>query len=80
MKRLFTAIALASIVFATPALATTIHHQAAPSSRHLYMYAPEVAPHLQPNPTPSLQQQKSYGPSSMDFNNQAWPGGRPSRY
>ena len=46
MKKLFTAIALASII-ATPAFATTIHHRAAPSSRHLYMYAPEVAPRLQ---------------------------------
>jgi len=78
MKRLITAIALASII-ATPAFATTIHHRAAPSSRQLYMYVPEGAPQLQPNLT-QPQQQKSYGPGSMDFNNQAWPGGQPSRY
>jgi hypothetical protein len=79
MKRLLIAVALASII-TTPALATTVHHQAAPSLRQLYMYEPEVAPHLQPNPTPPMLQQKTYGPGSMDFNNQAWPGGRPSRY
>lgn len=78
MKRLFTAIALASII-ATPAFATTIHHRAAPSSRQLYMYVPEVAPQLQPNLTQPLQSE-TYGPSSPNFNNQAWPGGKPSRY
>jgi hypothetical protein len=76
MKRLFTAIALASII-ATPAFATTIHHRAAPSSRQLYMYVPEVAPQLQPNLT---QQPQTYGPSSPNFNNQSWPGGKPTRY
>ena len=79
MRKIFTAIALASII-ATPAFATTTQHRAAPSSRQLYMYEPGGAPNLQPNPTPQLEQQKTYGPSSMDFNNQAWPGGRPSRY
>jgi hypothetical protein len=78
MKGLFTAIALASIV-ATPAFATTIHHPAA-SSRRLYMHVPETAPQLQPNQTPQQQQPKTYGPGSQDFNNQAWPGGQPSRY
>ena len=78
MKRLFTAIALASVI-ATPVFATTIHHRAAPSSRPLYMYVPEDAPHLQLNLT-QPPQAKTYGPSSQDFNNQAWPGGSPSRY
>ena len=67
MKRLFTAIALASII-ATPAFATTIHHRAASSSRQLYMYDPGAAPQLQPNLTQPLQP-KTYGPSSQNFNN-----------
>jgi hypothetical protein len=79
MRKIFTAIALASVI-ATPAFATTIQHRAAASSRQLYMYEPGGAPNLQPNQTPPLEQQRTYGPSSMDFNNQAWPGGRPSRY
>lgn len=78
MKRLFTAIALASVI-ATPAFAITTHHRAPSPSRQLYMYAPEDAPQLQPNLIQPLQP-KTYGPSSQDFNNQAWPGGRPSRY
>jgi hypothetical protein len=78
MKRLFTAVALASII-ATPAFAAAIHHRAAPSSRQLYMYFPEVAPHLPPNLAQPLQP-KAYGPSSQNFNNQAMPGGQPSRY
>jgi hypothetical protein len=79
MRKIFTAIALAGII-ATPAFATTIQHRPAASSRHLYMYEPGVAPNLQSNPTPQQDQQRTYGPSSMDFNYQAWPGGRPSRY
>jgi hypothetical protein len=40
MKKLFTALALATLL-ATPAFAATSqHHQAAPSTRQLYMYAP----------------------------------------
>ncbi|HTV30123.1 MAG TPA: hypothetical protein VMF32_20330 [Xanthobacteraceae bacterium] len=78
MKRLLVAVALAGII-TTPALATTVHHRAASSARQLYMYEPEVAPQLQSPPTRPLQPQ-TYGPSSQNFNNQAWPGGRPSRY
>jgi hypothetical protein len=40
MKKLLTAIALATLI-ATPTLAATVHHPAAASSRPLYMYAPE---------------------------------------
>jgi hypothetical protein len=39
MKKLFTALALATLI-ATPAFAATSRHQAAPSTRQLYMYAP----------------------------------------
>jgi hypothetical protein len=39
MKKLFTAIALAGLI-ATPAFAATSHHQTAPSTRQLYLYAP----------------------------------------
>jgi hypothetical protein len=39
MKKLFTAIAFATLI-ATPAFAAASHHQAAQSSRPLYMYAP----------------------------------------
>jgi|HubBroStandDraft_6_1064221.scaffolds.fasta_scaffold578883_2 hypothetical protein len=39
MKKLFTALALATLI-ATPAFAATSQHQAAPSTRQLYMYAP----------------------------------------
>jgi hypothetical protein len=78
MKKLFTALALATLI-ATPVFATTIHHRAAPSSRQLYMYVPEVVPQLQSNQTQPLQP-KIYGPGSQNFNNQAWPGGQPSRY
>lgn len=78
MKRLLIAVALASII-TTPALATTVHHRAALSSRHLYMYVPEGAPQVQPNPIQPLQP-KAFGPSSQNFNNQAWPGGQPTRY
>lgn len=78
MKRLLITVALAAIV-ATPALATTVHHRAASSSRQLYMYEPEATPRLQPTPSRPLQSQ-IYGPSSQNFNNQAWPGGRPSGY
>jgi len=78
MKRFLTEVALAGII-ATPAFAATIHHRAPASSRQLYMYVPEAAPRLQPNLTQPLQPQ-SAGPSSADFNNQAWPGGQKSRY
>jgi hypothetical protein len=78
MKKIFTAIALASVI-ATPAFATTIHHRAAPSSQQLYMYDPQATPQLQPNLTEPLQP-KIYGPSSPNFNNQSWPGGQPTRY
>jgi hypothetical protein len=78
MKRLLIAVGVASIIM-TPALATTVHHRAALSSRQLYMYVPEVAPQLQPNPIQPLQP-NVFGPSSQNFNNQAWPGGKPSRY
>jgi hypothetical protein len=40
MKKLFTAIALATMI-ATPAFAATTHHQAGQSTRQLYMYAPQ---------------------------------------
>jgi hypothetical protein len=40
MKKLFTAIALATMI-ATPAFAATTHHQARQSARQLYMYAPQ---------------------------------------
>jgi hypothetical protein len=39
MKKLLTAIALATLI-ATPAFAATGHHQAAQSTRQLYLYAP----------------------------------------
>jgi hypothetical protein len=39
MKKLFAAIALASLI-ATPAFAATGHHQTTQSARPLYMYAP----------------------------------------
>jgi hypothetical protein len=39
MKKLFTALALATLI-ATPAFAATGHQQAAPSTRQLYLYAP----------------------------------------
>ena len=39
MKKLFTAIALATLI-ATPAFAATARHPAAPSSRPLYMQVP----------------------------------------
>ncbi len=78
MKKLFTALALAALI-STPAFAATIHHRAATSSRQLYMFDPEVVPQLQSNSTQPLQL-KTYGPSSQGFNNQAWPGGQPSRY
>jgi hypothetical protein len=42
MKKLFAAIAFATLI-ATPALAATVHHPAAPSSRQLYMSAPAEA-------------------------------------
>ena len=42
MKKLLTAIALASAI-ATPAFAATNHHQTTQSTRPLYMYAPEVS-------------------------------------
>jgi hypothetical protein len=78
MKGFLTAVALASVI-ATPAFATTIHHRAPASSRQLYLYVPEAAPRLQPNLTQPLQPE-TYGPSSPNFNNQAWPGGRAPRY
>jgi hypothetical protein len=42
MKKLFTAIALATMM-ATPAFAATAHHQTGQSTRQLYMYAPQVS-------------------------------------
>jgi hypothetical protein len=40
MKKLFTAIALATMI-ATPAFAATTHHRAGQSTRQLYMSAPQ---------------------------------------
>jgi hypothetical protein len=40
MKKLFMALALATAM-ATPAFAATGHHNSAPSTHRLYMYAPE---------------------------------------
>jgi hypothetical protein len=42
MKKLFTAIALATMI-ATPAFAATTHHQAGQSTRPLYLYVPQDA-------------------------------------
>jgi len=73
MKKLFTTIALATMI-ATPAFAATTHHQAGQSTRQLYMYAPQ-----DPGDARAAAMQECNAEASQ-FSNGAWQAAQFAAY
>lgn len=76
------AVAMGLALASTSGFATTRHEatKAQPVARPLYNFVPPSQfPAIQ-LPPPNAGAVRLGGPSAPNFNNQAWPGGMPTRY